>query len=159
MNAGTAHKCKIVGVVALALVAVLALVVFFSFSHSGPEAHAASQGTVTAMRLDVPATAKVGSKFTVGIVGDLTPPGAITGFAVQILVDTGAAGVSYSGTNDCLAEVKPRPADNILAFCDSFTPILTGGHAWNVLTDLIPPLDVLVAAVSSKVDLVNASYT
>ena len=89
------------GVLALPLIAILAMVMFFSFSQTGPEqAEAASQGSATAMRIDVPANAEVGSKFSVGVVADLTPGAEIAGFAVQILVDTGAAGVSYNGTDN-----------------------------------------------------------
>ena len=165
MKASTVHSRKILGVLTLLLIAVLAMVMFFSLRQSGHEAQAASQGTVTAMRLDVPASAALGSKFTVGIVGDLTPPGIMTGFSAQILVDTDSAaaqpdpGVSYNGSSDCLAEVKPRPADNNLAICASVTPILTGGHAWFVLTDFNLTPDALQVAASSKVALVNASYS
>ena len=141
------------------LIAALVMVMFFSMSQSSPDAQAASQGTAVAMELRVPAQAQVGSNFTVRIWANLTPAVPISGFGVSILVDTGAGGVSYNGASDCLAEVKPRPADNFLALCDSYTPFLTGGHAWSALTDLLAPGDALVLGTSSKVVLVNASYS
>ncbi len=161
----------VAGVLALPLIAILAMVMFFSFSQSGPEqAQAANQGSVTAMRIDVPTNAEVGSKFTVSIVADLTPADPISGFGVSIIVDDafGTPGVSYNGDGSlnetggnaaCLVEVKLRPTDNILSKCDSVTPILTGGHAWSVLTDFASPGDALLADEGAKVVLVNTTYS
>ncbi|MCH7837939.1 MAG: hypothetical protein IIC26_05460, partial [Chloroflexi bacterium] len=81
MKASTVQTFKIVGVLALSLIAVLAIVMFFSFSRSGPEqAQAASQSTVVAMEIRAPATAALGAKFDIEVWGNLTPPDPISAF-------------------------------------------------------------------------------
>ncbi|MCH7699994.1 MAG: hypothetical protein IH865_13750, partial [Chloroflexi bacterium] len=138
MRTSKVHTGTIVGVLALPLIAILAMVMFFSFSQSGPEqAEAASQGSATAMRLQVPANAEVGSKFNVSIVADLTPNVDIGGFSAQVIVDEPNSKVNYNGafgTAACEAALKVSPVSGGFALCDLFSPVLTGGVAFSVLT-------------------------
>ena len=144
------------GVLALPLIAVLAMVMFFAWGQpANHQAQAASQGTAVAMELSLPASAEVGSTFTISVAGNLTPSVPIYAFHFDIVT---GAGVTYNGSNDCLSEVKVGRVDGAtLPICRSEASA-AGGHTILVAEVGVPPQHPLDVATDAKVVLANLSY-
>ena len=143
--------------VALGVVALLALAtLLFAWNRAAPEtAQAANAGSTVAMELKVPTTIVVGEKFTIGISANLTPAEPIAGFAAEVLTSDA---LKYSGTGNCLAEVKVHRKDQeALQLCKSFASE-AGGRGLLVLSSLATSLPSLDVPISAQADLANLSY-
>ncbi|MCH7511118.1 MAG: S8 family serine peptidase [Chloroflexi bacterium] len=108
------------------------------------------------MSLNGPTTVSVGKLFTLSVSADPAPDVEIAGFGSEVLFP---AGMEWLQRPSCIDEVQVGRQDAApLAFCQSFTPILTGGAAHAVLSEFAQPAAALDVAPGSTTPLVELDF-
>ena len=150
MKASTIQTFKIVGALALPLIAILATVMFLFYGQSGDDSAGAAGGAGMSLKFTSPdksqviTSAEVGSKFTIQVTTnpapDLVDPVDVGGFAMGVVIPAGG-GIKYNGPVDiqtinlleCQVEIHPPILANSTVTTCTTTHTATK-HGINVLT-------------------------